>query len=80
MENRIAPERSARLYKTGDLGRWQRNGEIEYLGRIDSEVKVRGMRIDLREIETVLAGEEGIEEAVVELRQEGASRECWWRM
>jgi len=71
VENRIAPERSARLYKTGDLGRWRRDGEIEYLGRIDSEVKVRGMRIDLREIETVLAGDEGIEEAVVELRQEG---------
>jgi amino acid adenylation domain-containing protein len=71
VENPIAPEKSARLYKTGDLGRWQKNGEIEYLGRIDSEVKVRGMRIDLREIETVLAGEEGIEEAVVELKGEG---------
>ena len=71
VENRIAPERSARLYKTGDLGRWRRDGELEYLGRIDSEVKVRGMRIDLREIETVLGAEEGIEEAVVELRGEG---------
>jgi amino acid adenylation domain-containing protein len=71
VENPIAPEKSARLYKTGDLGRWQKNGEIEYLGRIDSEVKVRGMRIDLREIETVLAGQEGIEEAVVELKGEG---------
>jgi acyl carrier protein len=69
--NPIAPEQSARLYKTGDLGRWKRNGEIEYLGRIDSEVKVRGMRIDLQEIETVLAGQEGIEEAVVELTGEG---------
>jgi len=69
--NPIAPEQSARLYKTGDLGRWKRNGEIEYLGRIDTEVKVRGMRIDLREIETVLAGQEGIEEAVVELTGEG---------
>jgi len=71
VENPIAPEKSARLYKTGDLGRWQKNGEIEYLGRIDSEVKVRGMRIDLREIEAVLAGQEGIEEAVVELKGEG---------
>ena len=71
VENPIAPEKSARLYKTGDLGRWRQDGEIEYLGRIDSEVKVRGMRIDLREIETVLAGEEGIEEAVVELKGEG---------
>jgi amino acid adenylation domain-containing protein len=71
VKNRIAPEKSARLYKTGDLGRWRRDGEIEYVGRIDSEVKVRGMRIDLREIETVLAGQEGIEEAVVELAGEG---------
>jgi amino acid adenylation domain-containing protein len=67
VENRIAPQTSARLYKTGDLGRWQRNGELEYLGRIDSEVKVRGMRLDLREIETVLGAREEIEEAVVEL-------------
>ena len=59
------------VVQDGDLGRWRRDGEIEYLGRIDSEVKVRGMRIDLREIETVLAGEEGIEEAVVELKGEG---------
>ena len=65
--NPIAPEQSVRLYRTGDLGRWRRDGEIEYLGRVDSEVKVRGMRIDLGEIETVLAGHEGVEEAVVEL-------------
>jgi amino acid adenylation domain-containing protein len=71
VKNRMAPEKSERLYKTGDLGRWRGDGEIEYVGRIDSEVKVRGMRIDLREIETVLAGQEGIEEAVVELAGEG---------
>jgi acyl carrier protein len=72
--NPIAPERSARLYRTGDLGRWRANGEIEYLGRVDSEVKVRGMRIDLGEIETVLAGHEGLEEAVVELIGEGGEQ------
>jgi acyl carrier protein len=72
--NPIAPEQSARLYRTGDLGRWRRDGEIEYLGRMDSEVKVRGMRIDLGEIETVLAGHEGVEQAVVELTGEGGEQ------
>jgi hypothetical protein len=74
VENGIAPERSSRLYRTGDLGRWRRDGELEYVGRIDREVKVRGMRIDLREVETVLAGQEGIEEAVVELAGEGGEQ------
>jgi amino acid adenylation domain-containing protein len=72
--NPIAPERSERLYRTGDLGRWRSAGEIEYLGRMDGEVKVRGMRIDLGEIETVLASHRWVEEAVVELRGEGAEQ------
>src|SRR6202521_953448 len=53
VENPIAPEQSKRLYRTGDLGRWRGDGEIEYLGRVDGEVKLRGMRIDLGEIESV---------------------------
>jgi non-ribosomal peptide synthetase component F/acyl carrier protein len=76
--NPIAPERSAKLYRTGDLGRWRKRkdgtGEIEYLGRRDSEVKVRGMRIELGEIETVLSRHEWIDEAVVELSGEGAEQ------
>ena len=72
--NPIAPERSQRLYRTGDLGRWRRTGEIEYLGRMDGEVKVRGMRIELGEIETVLASHRLVEEAVVELSGEGAEQ------
>jgi non-ribosomal peptide synthetase component F/acyl carrier protein len=76
--NPIAPERSAKLYRTGDLGRWRKRkeggGEIEYLGRRDSEVKVRGMRIELGEIETVLSRHEWIQEAVVELSGEGVEQ------
>jgi non-ribosomal peptide synthetase component F len=74
VENPIAPEESKRLYRTGDLGRWRRDGEIEYLGRVDGEVKLRGMRIDLGEIESVLVSHGGIEEAVVELSGEGAEQ------
>jgi len=72
--NPMVPEESARLYRTGDLGRWRSTGEIEYLGRMDGEVKVRGMRIELGEIETVLASHRWVEEAVVELSGEGADQ------
>jgi amino acid adenylation domain-containing protein len=68
--NPIAPEQSARLYRTGDLGRWRANGEIEYLGRVDSEVKLRGMRIELGEIEAVLMTHALVGEAAVEMAEE----------
>ncbi|MFC6016332.1 Pls/PosA family non-ribosomal peptide synthetase [Plantactinospora solaniradicis] len=50
----IAHNPSGRIYRTGDLGRVNDDGELEYLGRIDSQVKVRGYRIELTEIESVL--------------------------
>jgi acyl carrier protein len=72
VENSLAPEKSKRLYRTGDLGRWRLDGAIEYLGRVDGEVKLRGMRIELGEIEAVLVGHGGVREAVVELAEEGS--------
>ncbi len=60
----------ARLYRSGDLARFQPDGEIEYLGRIDHQVKLRGYRIELGEIEAVLSEYEGVEQAVVVLRGE----------
>ena len=54
-----------RIYKTGDLGRWLPDGNIEYLGRGDQQVKVRGYRIELGEIEAALQSYPGIELAVV---------------
>ncbi|MBB6498037.1 non-ribosomal peptide synthase/polyketide synthase [Pedobacter cryoconitis] len=54
-----------RMYRTGDLGRWLPDGNIEYLGRIDDQVKVRGFRIELGEIENVLQQYESISQAVV---------------
>ncbi|MDF1756511.1 MAG: amino acid adenylation domain-containing protein [Verrucomicrobiales bacterium] len=56
---------SKRIYRTGDLGRITEEGEIEYLGRIDTQVKIRGYRIELAEIETVLLEVPGIAQAVV---------------
>ncbi|MFC0532410.1 Pls/PosA family non-ribosomal peptide synthetase [Phytohabitans kaempferiae] len=56
---------SARIYRTGDLGRVNERGEIEYHGRIDSQVKIRGYRIELTEIESVLMQVPGIAQAVV---------------
>jgi long-subunit acyl-CoA synthetase (AMP-forming) len=71
VENPIAPEESKRLYRTGDLGRWRGDGEIEYLGRVDTEVKLRGMRIDLGEIESALVSHAGVREGAVERVEEG---------
>ncbi|QUI98166.1 AMP-binding protein (plasmid) [Salmonella enterica subsp. enterica serovar Weltevreden] len=42
---------SLKLYKTGDIGRWLQNGDIEYFGRNDDQIKLRGFRIELGEIE-----------------------------
>jgi aspartate racemase len=58
------------LYKTGDLVRYRRNGEIEFLGRLDGQVKVRGYRIELSEVETVLAEHETVRDAVVVARKD----------
>ncbi|HVG20293.1 MAG TPA: amino acid adenylation domain-containing protein, partial [Blastocatellia bacterium] len=59
-----------RLYKTGDLGRRLSTGDIEYLGRIDQQVKVRGLRIELGEIEAVLSAHPLVRESVVVARGE----------
>ncbi len=55
----------ARLYRTGDLARYRSNGTIEYLGRVDHQVKMRGFRIEPGEIEAVLGGSPDVQECVV---------------
>jgi amino acid adenylation domain-containing protein len=61
-----------RLFKTGDEVRYRADGEIEYLGRLDSQVKVRGLRIELGEVETVVKQHPGIEQAVAVVREDVA--------
>ena len=55
----------ARLYRSGDVGRWREGAEVEYEGRSDGQVKVRGYRIEPGEVEAALTGLEGVREAVV---------------
>ncbi|MCP5052793.1 MAG: AMP-binding protein, partial [bacterium] len=63
-------ELNSTLYKTGDLARWAWDGDMEFLGRNDHQVKVRGFRIELGEIETRLEQYQGIKEAVVIARED----------
>jgi len=63
-----------RLYKTGDLARHLPDGRVEFLGRLDHQVKVRGVRIELGEIEAALNGQPGVRESVVVAQGEGADR------
>ncbi len=60
-----------RMYRTGDVGRWSERGEIEYRGRVDEQVKVRGYRIEPGEIEGVMEEQEWVKECAVAVRGEG---------
>jgi amino acid adenylation domain-containing protein len=72
----ISKQPAYRLYKTGDLVRYRPDGHLEFLGRLDNQVKVRGFRIELGEIESVLSRNPNIRECVVAAQQDdlGASR------
>lgn len=68
-------QEGGRLYRSGDLGRWREDGTVEFVGRVDHQVKLRGYRIELGEIEAALLQQTGIGEALVILRDDGTTGE-----
>lgn len=68
------PETGERLYRTGDLGRYLPDGDIEFLGRDDHQVKIHGHRIELGEIEAALGGHPDVKDAVVDVLGDGEAR------
>lgn len=69
----IGGEPGARLYRSGDRGRWRPDGKVEFLGRLDSQVKIRGFRVELEEVEAALNAIPGVREAAVVAREEAAT-------
>jgi amino acid adenylation domain-containing protein len=61
----FSPTRTERLYRTGDLVRYMRDGRLEFIGRIDQQIKIRGVRVELGEIEVVLREHPDVRDAVV---------------
>ncbi|NOU17174.1 MAG: amino acid adenylation domain-containing protein [Bacteroidales bacterium] len=64
----------ARIYRTGDLARWLPDGNIEFLGRMDSQVKIRGYRIELGEVESAILRSDAIRECVVIAREDNGEK------
>ena len=67
---RESPDKITRIYRTGDLARYMTDGNIEYLGRRDTQVKIRGNRVELGEIEVLLNQLNGIQQAIVIARED----------
>lgn len=66
VSNPFDPDGS-RMYRTGDLARWREDGSLEFLGRADNQVKIRGRRVELEEIEVIISGHPQVRQAVVTL-------------
>lgn len=70
IDDKFSPVPGKKMYKTGDLGRWLKNGEIQFIGRSDKQIKLRGYRIEKEEIEFQLRQHENIKDAIVEVYED----------
>lgn len=68
------PFGTGKVYRSGDLARWREDGNIEYLGRVDEQIKLRGFRIELGEIETVISRYDGVQDVVAVLYEENSQK------
>jgi len=72
--NPFSDDPGARLYQTGDVVRYQADGNMEFLGRVDNQIKIRGFRVELEEIEQALRSHDDVDDCVVVLREDDDKR------
>jgi len=72
----FSPEPGARMYCTGDRVRYRADGHLEFLGRVDRQIKLRGLRLELEEVEAMLVRHPAVKEAVTVAKRQGASLEA----